>query len=200
MLLAVHLCLLFAVKGIGTLQLLNRSFVAPQDILYISVGRWHANNCEGVGSNFPSILRQIGRFARDTADTLPNILFSPSPFDHVQCGAKRYVKCAGAGCVLFARGVHEHPLCSSHSVAGPVFCQLAPPHNREPLLPPSGVCVPHTQGNYSLEVWQQVRQMTKEILGDTYSVPLIDTYQWTLPLYWAHIPLATGWDCLHYCR
>lgn len=73
-------------QGIGTLQLLAKSFVAPQDVMYISVGRWHANNCEGVGPNFASILEQIGQFAREHAATIPNIFFSASPFDHVACG------------------------------------------------------------------------------------------------------------------
>lgn len=76
-------------QGIGTLQLLAQSFVAPQDILYISVGRWHANNCEGVGSKFASILKQIGQFAQEHAASIPNIFFSASPFDHVMCGPDR---------------------------------------------------------------------------------------------------------------
>jgi hypothetical protein len=70
----------------GTLQLLARSFVAPQDILYISVGRWHANNCEGVGPKFVPILTQIGQFAKEHSESIPNIIYSPSPFDHVVCG------------------------------------------------------------------------------------------------------------------
>lgn len=74
------------VQGIGTLQLLQKSFVAPQDVMYISVGRWHANNCEGVSSSLAGILENIGRFAQDNAATIPNIFFSPSPFDHVVCG------------------------------------------------------------------------------------------------------------------
>lgn len=76
-------------QGIGTLQLLAKSLVAPQDIMYISVGRWHASNCDGVGSKFASILDGIGRFAQENAATIPNIFFSPSPFDHVACGADK---------------------------------------------------------------------------------------------------------------
>lgn len=76
-------------QGIGTLELLQRSFVAPQDIIYVSVGRWHANSCEGVSANLPSILTNIGRFARDNAASLPNFFFSLSPFDHLQCAPNR---------------------------------------------------------------------------------------------------------------
>lgn len=73
--------------------------------------------------------------------------------------------------------------------------------HRTLLLPPSGVCVPPAEGNYSLDVWRQVVQLSREVLGVAYSVPLIDTYKWTVPLHWAHIPLPNdGWDCLHYCR
>jgi hypothetical protein len=71
----------------------------------------------------------------------------------------------------------------------------------KPLLAPSGSCVPYTEGHYSLGVWQQVVQMSKDILGQQYRVPLIDTFKWTVRLHFAHIPLAgNGWDCLHYCR
>jgi len=76
-------------QGTGTLQLLKSSFAAPQDIIYISVGRWHANNCEGVGPQLASIFTQIGRFSQDNAEALPNIFFSPSPFDHVECGPNK---------------------------------------------------------------------------------------------------------------
>jgi hypothetical protein len=73
--------------------------------------------------------------------------------------------------------------------------------HRTLLLPPSGVCVPPAEGNYSLDVWRQVVQLSHEVLGDGYSVPLIDTYKWTVPLHWGHISLPNdGWDCLHYCR
>lgn len=61
-------------------------------------------------------------------------------------------------------------------------------------------CLPPTQANYSLQAWQQVRQTVKEILGDTYTVPLIDTYQWSVSLNWAHVLTGDAWDCLHYCR
>lgn len=80
---------LMCLQGMGTLQLLAQSFVAPQDVLYISVGRWHANNCEGVGPNFVPILTQIGQFAREHAESIPNIFYSPSPFDHVVCGPNK---------------------------------------------------------------------------------------------------------------
>jgi hypothetical protein len=45
----------------------------------------HANNCEGISPGFERILRQIGQFAADKT-TVGSVLFSPSPFDHVQCG------------------------------------------------------------------------------------------------------------------
>jgi hypothetical protein len=76
-------------QGVGTLQLLAKSFISPQDIMYISVGRWHASNCDGVSSKFASILDGIGRFAQEHAATIPNIYFSPSPFDHVACGSDK---------------------------------------------------------------------------------------------------------------
>jgi hypothetical protein len=52
-----------------------------------------------------------------------------------------------------------------------------------------------------MAVWQQVLQLSHDILGQTYAVPLVNTYKWTVPLHWAHIDLgSSGWDCLHYCR
>lgn len=69
------------------------------------------------------------------------------------------------------------------------------------LLPSPGTCVPASEGRYSMGVWQKVVQLSHDILSQTYEVPLVDTYKWTVPLHGAHIYLgSTGWDCLHYCR
>jgi hypothetical protein len=69
------------------------------------------------------------------------------------------------------------------------------------LLPPSSACVPPSQGNYSLSVWEHVVSMTHGILGKEFNVPLVNMHRWTVPLHWAHIALEKGgWDCLHYSR
>lgn len=80
-------------------------------------------------------------------------------------------------------------------------CCLCRHRCRKLLLPPSGTCVPYTEGHYSLTVWQSVVQMSQQIVGQTHAVPVINTFNWTVPLHFAHIPLENnGWDCLHYCR
>lgn len=69
------------------------------------------------------------------------------------------------------------------------------------MPPHADTCVPYSQGGYSMDVWRRAVQTAQDILGDTYAIPLIDTYKWTVQLNFGHIFLGkNGWDCLHYCR
>jgi hypothetical protein len=51
----------------GTLQLLHRNFTAPDDIVYISVGRWHANNCEGIHPSYAEMMEAVAQYVQQVS-------------------------------------------------------------------------------------------------------------------------------------
>jgi hypothetical protein len=46
----------------ATLQLLAGGLADPQDVLFISFGRWHSNNCGGVDKAYAQALHTVGAF------------------------------------------------------------------------------------------------------------------------------------------
>jgi hypothetical protein len=53
---------LYALQDPGTLQLLHSFFAAAHDIFYISFGRWHSNNCDGVDASYSDALERLGAY------------------------------------------------------------------------------------------------------------------------------------------
>jgi hypothetical protein len=53
------------VQAPGTLDvLLAAGLLALQDVVYVSFGRWHANNCEGVHPSYIDALTHFGSFVK----------------------------------------------------------------------------------------------------------------------------------------
>ncbi|KAF8056213.1 lysA [Scenedesmus sp. PABB004] len=69
----------------GTLQLLHANFTTPEDAVYVSIGRWHANNCEGTHPSYAASLEKIGAYAQANAGSFPPLVFGVAPHDHTKC-------------------------------------------------------------------------------------------------------------------
>ncbi|WIA16302.1 hypothetical protein OEZ85_013003 [Tetradesmus obliquus] len=69
----------------GTLQLLHSFFAAAHDIFYISFGRWHSNNCDGVDASYADALEALGGYLQDQRPTFPNVFFAAPLHDHTSC-------------------------------------------------------------------------------------------------------------------
>jgi hypothetical protein len=61
---------LLSVQEPGTLQLLHRNFTTPEDIVYISVGRWHANNCEGIHPSYAEMMEAVAKYVQQVSRIL----------------------------------------------------------------------------------------------------------------------------------
>jgi hypothetical protein len=48
----------------GTLQLLHDYFAAPDDVVYVGFGHWHANNCEGIHPSYTPALENFGAYVQ----------------------------------------------------------------------------------------------------------------------------------------
>jgi hypothetical protein len=48
----------------GTLQLLHDHFAAPDDVVYVGFGHWHANNCEGINPSYTPALENFGAYVQ----------------------------------------------------------------------------------------------------------------------------------------
>lgn len=55
-------CLVIAAQDPGALQLLHTFFAASHDIFYISFGRWHSNNCDGIDAAYTESLETVGAY------------------------------------------------------------------------------------------------------------------------------------------
>jgi hypothetical protein len=61
---------LLSLQEPGTLQLLHRNFTTPEDIMYISVGRWHANNCEGIHPSYAEMMEAVAKYVQQVSRIL----------------------------------------------------------------------------------------------------------------------------------
>ncbi|KAF8065611.1 hypothetical protein HT031_003212 [Scenedesmus sp. PABB004] len=71
----------------GTLQLLLGAAASPEDVLVVSFGRWHSNNCNGVDAGFGPALDRVGAYLQSQRATFPHAFFAPPDHDHTLCTA-----------------------------------------------------------------------------------------------------------------
>ncbi|KAF6253109.1 hypothetical protein COO60DRAFT_466846 [Scenedesmus sp. NREL 46B-D3] len=102
-------------KEPGTLQLLHQSFTAPQDVVYISVGRWHANNCQGIHPSYAKTLEAVAKYVQASRSTLPQVLWGAVPHDHTKCDG-RELDFAAPACLPAPQGGYNLSL--GHDMAG----------------------------------------------------------------------------------